>query len=66
MGVAIAVKGAGGLDVIASIVPKETMTVSAAVVAIVGSFAGGQRHNQILPVMLKMQRLLGEERYSDI
>ncbi len=41
VGVAIAVKGAGGLDVIASIVPKETMTVSAAVVAIVGSFAGG-------------------------
>ena len=41
VGVVIAVKGAGGLEVIANIIPKEPMSISAAVVAIVGSFAGG-------------------------
>ncbi len=41
VGVCIAVNGAGGLNVLLEIVPQEPMTIGAAVVAIVGSFAGG-------------------------
>lgn len=41
IGVAVAVKGAGGWSVVVNIVPKEPMTIGAAVVSIVGSFAGG-------------------------
>lgn len=41
IGVVLAVKGAGGWSEVMSIVPKEPMTISAAVVSIVGSFAGG-------------------------
>lgn len=41
VGVCIAVNGAGGLNVLMEIVPQEPMTIGAAVVAIVGSFAGG-------------------------
>lgn len=41
IGVCIAVKGAGGIEAVMNIVPKEPMTVGAAVVSIVGSFAGG-------------------------
>ena len=41
VGICFAVKGAGGWDVIRSIVPSQPMTLGAAVVTIVGSFAGG-------------------------
>ncbi len=41
IGVTLAVKGVGGWSEVMNIVPKEPMTISAAVVSIVGSFAGG-------------------------
>ena len=40
-GILFAIKGAGGLDVIMKIVPSRPMTLGTAIVAIVGSFAGG-------------------------
>lgn len=41
IGVCLAVKGAGGWAEVMNIIPKEPMTIGAAVVSIVGSFAGG-------------------------
>lgn len=41
IGVFLAVKGAGGWNEIVNITPTEPMTVGAAIVSIVGSFAGG-------------------------
>lgn len=41
VGVVLAVKGAGGWQVIMETVPSQPMTIGAAVVTIVGSFAGG-------------------------
>lgn len=41
IGMVVAVKGAGGIGILADVIPKEPMTVGAAIVAVVGSFAGG-------------------------
>lgn len=41
IGIVIAVKGAGGIWEVMNIVPSKPMTIGAAVVSIVGSFAGG-------------------------
>lgn len=41
IGMVFAVKGAGGIEILADVVPREPMTVGAAIVAVVGSFAGG-------------------------
>ena len=41
VGIVFAVKGAGGLSAMMSIAPTEPMTIGAAIVTIVGSFAGG-------------------------
>ena len=41
VGVCVAVKGSGGWNAIMNLVPPKPMTISASIVAIVGSFAGG-------------------------
>lgn len=41
VGMVLAVKGAGGISILAEAVPSEPMTIGAAIVAVVGSFAGG-------------------------
>lgn len=41
IGCAVAINGAGGLSALTSITPSEPMTIGAAIVTIVGSFAGG-------------------------
>lgn len=41
IGMVLAVKGAGGLSILSQVVPTEPMTIGAAIVAVVGSFAGG-------------------------
>ncbi|MBQ9932110.1 MAG: cytosine permease [Firmicutes bacterium] len=41
VGMVFAVKGAGGWAILAQVVPSEPMTIGAAIVAVVGSFAGG-------------------------
>ncbi|MDO4555842.1 MAG: cytosine permease [Lachnospiraceae bacterium] len=41
IGMVLAVKGAGGMNVVMNIIPSEKMTIGAAIVSIVGSFAGG-------------------------
>ena len=54
IGVALAVKGAGGWQVLQELVPSEPMTIGTAVVTIVGSFAGGAAaQSDIIPAYAK-------------